>query len=150
DFSGQDKAKQHRIHLFGGSWGSALALYYGAHYPERLHSMTIRATTLVNPGDLNKLHAVDEKGVPLLKIEMEKQGQDWNKMAASWDEFVAYAKEKAPQFGTDYIAAYHHILSGTDPKTKKALFPQEVRREAALRWNMIEHLSGDMEHDAAW
>ncbi len=132
DFSGKDPAKHHRIHLMGGSWGSALGLYYAAHYPERLYSLATRANTLVEPADLNKLHAVDADGVPLLQKEMEAKGQDWGKLRPVWEDFVAWAQQHAPQFGTDYVKAYQHIFRHAG---------QETRYEAALRWNMIEHLS---------
>lgn len=40
-------------HVFGGSWGSTLALSYATQYPDRVNSLTLRGIFLSRPMELN-------------------------------------------------------------------------------------------------
>ena len=39
-------------HIFGGSWGSTLALYYAIHYPDRCLSLILRGICLMEDYDI--------------------------------------------------------------------------------------------------
>src|ERR1044071_5727908 len=41
-----------RWFVFGGSWGSTLALAYAEHHPERVHGLVLRGIFLCRPGEI--------------------------------------------------------------------------------------------------
>ncbi len=38
--------REQKVHVFGGSWGGALAMLYGIHYPEKTENLILRCTSL--------------------------------------------------------------------------------------------------------
>lgn len=98
-----------RWHLFGGSWGSTLALAYSQRFPERCISMILRGIFL-----------------------MEQTEVDWflygMKMIfpEAWEQFVAVIPEEDHD---DLLAAYHERLTSPDDK---------ARMDAAIAWSLYE------------
>jgi proline iminopeptidase len=98
-----------RWHLFGGSWGSTLALLYAQTHPERCLSLTLR-------------------GIFLLR----RQEVDWwlygmgRFFPELWREFAGHVPEPERD---DLLEAYWRRLTSEDAQT---------RREAALAWSVYE------------
>jgi len=98
-----------RWHLFGGSWGSTLAIAYAVQYPQRCISMILRSIFL-----------------------MEAREIDWfmNGMKTifpeAWEDFANYIPEEERG---NLLAAYYKRLNGDDDK---------LSIEAALSWNAYE------------
>ncbi|NCC21651.1 MAG: prolyl aminopeptidase [Alphaproteobacteria bacterium] len=98
-----------RWHVFGGSWGSTLALAYATAYPDRCLSLILRGIFL-----------------------FEKPEIDWflTDMGAifpeAWDQFRAHIPEEE---ANDLLTAYHRRLFSDDPAT---------RLNAALHWALYE------------
>ncbi|MEJ0010810.1 MAG: alpha/beta fold hydrolase [Alphaproteobacteria bacterium] len=131
---GIDFERGDKIHLMGGSWGSILGLYYGAHYPERLHSLTVRATTLGVYDTLAKMHGLEADGVtPRLKSAVPPEL--WEACKGEWERFFRFIRQEAPQ-ARDPVEGYYFLL--TNPHTDPA-----IRQEAAKRWILFEHMIGD-------
>src|SRR3546814_5403748 len=82
--------------VFGGSWGSTLALAYAQAHPEHASELVLRGV------------------FGLRRAELQWFYQD----GASWlfpDRWEAYVEPIPPAERGDMIAAYHKRLTGNDP-----------------------------------
>jgi proline iminopeptidase len=96
--------------LFGGSWGSTLALVYAETYPERVLGLVLRGIFLCRPQDI---HWFYQQGASALFPDY-------------WEDFLRPIP--AAERG-DMVRAYHRLLTGDD----------EVARLAAARaWSVWE------------
>jgi len=96
--------------LFGGSWGSTLALAYAETYPERVRGMVLRGIFLSRRTELDWTFVDGARRI----------------FPDGWDEFVA---PLTPRERGDVLAAYHRKLTSSDAET---------RASAALAWNLWE------------
>ncbi|HPD82867.1 MAG TPA: prolyl aminopeptidase [Alphaproteobacteria bacterium] len=96
-------------HVFGGSWGSTLALSYAAEKPAKVLSMALRGIFL-----------------------LEQQGVDWllyhnkNVFPEAWEQFVSIIPEDRHN---DLLEAYYERLTSSDKK---------IQMEAAINWSLYE------------
>lgn len=109
-----EKVREHlgidRWLVFGGSWGSTLALAYAESHPERVRALVLRGIFLCRPHEIRWFY---QQGASRLFPDY-------------WEEFVAPV---APHERDDLLAAYHRLLTG----------PDELRRLAAARaWSVWE------------
>lgn len=91
--------------LFGGSWGSALALAYAQQYPERVIGMILRSIFLAR-----------EQDIAWLTQGMQRIFPDY------WHEMVAHLADHEKQ---DVFAAFEKRISGKD---------ELMRMSAAKAW----------------
>ncbi len=96
--------------VFGGSWGSTLALAYAETYPERVSALVLRGIYTLTRAELDWYY---QYGVS--EIFPDK-----------WERFVAPIPEDERG---DMIAAYRKRLTSDDPA---------VRLEAATAWSLWE------------
>lgn len=96
--------------VFGGSWGSTLALSYAEKYPERVTHLILRGIFLARVNDNKWLY---EFGASEIYPDR-------------WDEFLKGVQRNS---GEDYVQAYYRVLTGNDEKAKL---------EAARRWSNWE------------
>jgi proline iminopeptidase len=109
-----EKIREHlgieRWLLFGGSWGSTLALAYAQAHPERVSGMVLRGIFLCRPQEIAWFY---QHGTSRLFPDY-------------WEDFVAPID---PAERDDMLAAYHRLLTGED----------ELRRLAAAKaWSTWE------------
>jgi proline iminopeptidase len=95
--------------VFGGSWGSTLALAYAEHHPNRAMALILRGIFLCRDGE------IDWFLYGLKQIFPE-----------AWEKFVAPI---APSARDDLLAAYYKLLSDADPR---------VHLPAARVWSTYE------------
>ncbi|MBL6749774.1 MAG: prolyl aminopeptidase [Nevskia sp.] len=96
--------------LFGGSWGSTLALAYAETHPERVRAMILRGIFLLRPEEIRWFY---------------QEGCSWL-FPDAWERYI----EQIPQSERgDLVAAYHRRLTSENP---------EVRRDAARAWSTWE------------
>jgi proline iminopeptidase len=96
--------------VFGGSWGSTLALAYAEKYPERVRALVLRGIFLCRPHEIAWFY---QQGASRLFPDY-------------WEDFVAPV---SPDERGDMLAAYHRLLTGDD----------ELRRLVAARaWSVWE------------
>jgi proline iminopeptidase len=96
--------------VFGGSWGSTLALAYAETYSERVSALILRGIFLCRPHEIRWFY---QEGASRLFPDY-------------WQDFLAPV-ERARRH--DLLAAYHELLTGAD----------ELRRLAAARaWSVWE------------
>lgn len=99
-----------RWQVFGGSWGSALALAYAQTHPERVSELLVRGIFTLRPFELAWYY---QYGASLLFPDL-------------WEDFVAPIPEAERG---DLIRAYHRRLNDPDPA---------VRIPAARAWSVWE------------
>jgi len=86
--------------VFGGSWGSTLALVYAETYPERALGLVVRGIFLCRPSEIHWFY---------------QDGASWV-FPDHWEDFVA----PIPLAEQDnLVASYHRRLTGTDPDEQK-------------------------------
>lgn len=100
-----------RWQVFGGSWGSTLALAYAEAHPERVTEMILRGIFLGRPAEIAWVYQAAAVGA------LYPDG---------WAHFVAPIPEAERG---DIVAAYYHRLTTGDP---------EARLAAARAWNLWE------------
>jgi proline iminopeptidase len=81
--------------VFGGSWGSTLALAYAQTHPERVSELLLRGIYTLTPAELNWYY----------QFGVSEMFPD------KWEAFVAPIPEAERH---DMMAAYHRRLTGTD------------------------------------
>ncbi len=96
--------------VFGGSWGSTLALAYAQKHPERVSALILRGVYTMTQPELDWYY---QFGVSEMHPE-------------KWERFVSPIP--ASKRG-DMLAAYHEILTGDD---------EAARNEAAKAWTIWE------------
>lgn len=101
--------KIERWHLFGGSWGSTLALRYAIAYPQRCVSLILRSIFLCEQ------YEIDWFLYGMRKIFPE-----------AWDQFAGLFDAKEHN---NLLDRYYDQLTGQDPK---------AAMEAAIRWSLYE------------
>jgi proline iminopeptidase len=111
-------------HVFGGSWGSTLALAYAESHPERVKTLVLRGIFILRRSELQFFY---QDGASHLFPE-------------AWDEYLAPIPEAERR---DLILAYHAQLNSVD---------EETRIKAAKAWSKWEmstcKLYVDSEHVA--
>lgn len=98
-----------RWHLFGGSWGSTLALAYAIQYPDHCISLILRSIFLMEQTEIDWFMDGMKQVFP-----------------EAWDEFAAYIPESERG---DLLAAYHKRLTNANDL---------IAVDAALHWNAYE------------
>lgn len=98
-----------RWHVFGGSWGSTLSLYYSQAHPDRVLSMVLRGIWLMRDEDV-RWWLYD---LGMVQPEL-------------WSDFAGFVPEEERG---DLMEAYWRRLTGDD---------RDVALEAAKRWSVYE------------
>lgn len=99
-----------RWQVFGGSWGSTLALAYAETYPERVTELVLRGIFTLRRSELEWFY---------------QEGCSW----IFPDAFEAYAKIIPESERGDMIEAYYHRLTSSEP---------DVQIAAARAWSAWE------------
>ncbi|HYW04800.1 MAG TPA: prolyl aminopeptidase [Gammaproteobacteria bacterium] len=96
--------------LFGGSWGSTLALAYAQAHPGRVRAMVLRGIFMLRPREIRWFY---QYGASELFPE-------------AWEDFLAPIPEAERD---DLVHAYHRRLTSDDP---------QVRARVAVAWSVWE------------
>jgi len=96
--------------VFGGSWGSTLALAYAQTYPERVSSLVLRGVFLCRPKEIGWFY---QEGASAIFPDV-------------WEQYVSVIPE--PERG-NMLEAYYRRLTSED---------ESVRLEAARAWSVWE------------
>ncbi|MCU0506290.1 MAG: prolyl aminopeptidase [Chloroflexi bacterium] len=96
--------------VFGGSWGSTLALAYAETHPDRVRALVLRGIFLLRPKELRWYY---QEGASFVYPD-------------AWESFVAPIPEDERD---DLVGAFHRRLMGDDPAS---------RRAAAKAWSVWE------------
>ncbi|MFM7200555.1 MAG: prolyl aminopeptidase [Myxococcota bacterium] len=96
--------------VFGGSWGSTLALAYAETCPERVLAMVLRGIFLCRASEI---HWFYQSGADQIFPDY-------------WEDYIGFIPEAERH---DMVSAYYKRLTGSD---------EAVRLEAARRWSIWE------------
>jgi proline iminopeptidase len=99
-----------RWQVFGGSWGSTLALAYAESHPDRVTEVVLRGIFLLRKREIDWFY----------------QGGASALFPDAWEEYLAPIPEAER---SDLLHAYHRRLTSADP---------EVRQRAARAWSVWE------------
>ncbi|ETW83268.1 epoxide hydrolase [Heterobasidion irregulare TC 32-1] len=117
----REHLKIEKWHVFGGSWGSTLALAYSQSHPGRVKSLILRGIFTLRKSELRFFY---QDGTSHLFPE-------------AWDEFVAPIPEAERG---DLVLAYHAQLNSVD---------DETRLKAAKAWSKWEMATSKLYVDPA-
>lgn len=107
--------------VFGGSWGSTLALTYAITHPERVKALVLRGIFLCRPSEIKWFY---QEGASQIFPDV-------------WDSYLKPIPEGERQ---DLVAAYYKRLTSSDPA---------VRLEAAKAWSKWEAATSRLHMDPA-
>ena len=108
-------------HVFGGSWGSTLALAYAETHPARVRSLVLRGIFLCRPKEISWFY---------------QEGANW----IFPDVWEAYEKVIPEEERGDFMRAYYRRLTSEDEAT---------RVEAARAWSVWEGSTSKLFFDPA-
>ena len=100
-----------RWQVFGGSWGSTLALAYGQTHPERVSELVLRGIWTIRKSEVRWFY--EEGGASQIFPDV-------------WEEYVGVVPEGER---TSLVEAYHRLLSDPDPS---------VHVPAGVAWSVWE------------
>ncbi len=106
--------------VFGGSWGSTLALAYAITHPERVSALFLRGIFLLRDKELQWFY---QEGASRLYPDL-------------WEEYVRPIPESERG---DFIGAFYKRLTGSDEK---------VRKQAAKAWSTWEGGTSKLIYDS--
>lgn len=96
--------------VFGGSWGSTLALAYASKHAEQIHALVLRGIFMCRPSEI---HWFYQQGASQLFPDL-------------WEKYESMIE---PEKRHDMVKAYYELLTNKDAK---------LRLEAAKRWSQWE------------
>jgi proline iminopeptidase len=108
-------------HVFGGSWGSTLALAYAETHPGRVRSLALRGIFLCRPKEIRWFY---------------QEGASWI-FPDVWEEYEKVIPEGERG---DFVSAYYRRLTSED---------EAVRLEAARAWSVWEGSTSKLFFDYA-
>ena len=107
--------------VFGGSWGSTLALAYAETHPDRVRELVLRGIFLCRPKEIRWFY---QKGASEMFPDV-------------WEEYLNVIPENER---ADMVSAYHRRLTSDD---------EAVRLEAARAWSIWEGSTSRLFFDPA-
>lgn len=105
--------------VFGGSWGSTLALAYAESHPARVTELVLRGIFLLRRQEIEWFY---QRGASAIFPD-------------AWEDYLAPIPEAERD---DLLHAYHRRLTGADP---------EQRRRAAIAWSVWEGTTSKLHVD---
>lgn len=106
-------------HVFGGSWGSTLALSYAIKHPDRVSALILRGIFLCRPSEIQWFY---QQGASQIFPDI-------------WEKYEAIIP---PEERHDYVSAYHRRLTSDDPV---------IRLQAAKAWSQWEAATSRLYYD---
>ncbi|MGH9928526.1 MAG: prolyl aminopeptidase [Pyrinomonadaceae bacterium] len=110
-----------RWQVFGGSWGSTLALAYAETHPDRVRELVLRGIFLCRPKEIQWFY---QEGASAIFPDV-------------WEEYLQVIPENER---ADMVSAYHRRLTSED---------YSVRLEAARAWSIWEGSTSKLFFDPA-
>ncbi len=116
--------KLERWQVFGGSWGSTLALAYTESHPERVTELVLRGIFLLRRWELDWFYQ-NPGGAAAIYPDL-------------WERYI---EPIPPEERSDLIGAFYRRLTSDDPR---------VLREAARAWSIWEGATSFLELNSAY
>ncbi len=120
-----------KMHLFGGSWGSTLALAYAIQYPQNVKSIIVYGVFLGRKDDIDAFY----QGNAATPNATLKAGTVQHDLAHEWSRYVEFIPKSERG---DMIEAYHKFLTSDN---------DAIRLKAAQHWNRWERATSKRIYD---
>ncbi len=120
-----------KMHLFGGSWGSTLALAYAIQHPDNIASITLYGVFLGREADIADFY---QSNATTLN-DNQTAGATQKELANEWQRYVSFIPKNERG---DMIEAYRRRLHSED-KTEQL--------KAAQHWNRWERAASKRVYD---
>lgn len=130
-----------KMHVFGGSWGSTLALVYAIRHPQNVASLILRGIFLGTREDLLYMYQGNAAVFEETPFELSEPGS----YVTYPDEWKAFVEVIAPAQRGDMMGAYKAIFDMV-PKTEAERARQLA---AAMAWSVWEGTISNMIPDNA-
>lgn len=125
-----------RMHVFGGSWGSTLALVYAIRHPDKVASLILRGIFLGMPEDLAFMYQGNAADYARDPYALTHPGS----YVSYPDEWKAFVEVIAPQDRGDMMAAYKAIFDMVPANEAE----RERQLQAAVAWSVWEGAISNM------
>ncbi|WP_447763606.1 prolyl aminopeptidase [Sphingopyxis panaciterrae] len=125
-----------KMHVFGGSWGSSLAMAYAIAHPEHCANLILRGIFLGRPEDLRYLYqgnAATYADAP----DVATEPGAYMHYPAEWEKFLSVVP---PAERGDVMAAYKALFD-MEPASDA---DRDRQREAAIQWSTWEGAISNM------
>lgn len=119
-----------RMHVFGGSWGSTLALVYGIRHPEHVATLVLRGVFIGGRRDLYYLYQGNAATYAQDPTGLTEPGA----YVAYPDEWKSYVTAIAPADRGDMMAAYKTIFDQVPVDDAG----RDAQSRAAMAWSAWE------------
>ncbi len=130
---------QGRMHVFGGSWGSTLALAYAIEHPQNVQSLVLRGIFLVRKEDLDYFYQGNAANYHLDPLDIQLSGT-YQFFPDEWREFV----EVIPvEKRGDMIAAYAEIFNAAPSNDEQ----KKYQDRALVTWTRWEGITNNLSQD---
>jgi proline iminopeptidase len=130
-----------KMHVFGGSWGSTLAMVYAIRHPQHVQSLILRGIFLGAPEDLLYMYQGNAAAFTQTPFALTEPGS----YITYPDEWRAFVEVIAPENRADMMGAYKAIFDMT-PATEAERARQT---QAAVAWSIWEGTISNMIPEAA-
>jgi proline iminopeptidase len=130
-----------RMHVFGGSWGSTLALAYAILHPRHVRTLILRGIFLCRRRDIDYFYQGNAASYHLDPLDTRLPGA-YMTYPEAWKQFVEIIPVKER---VDMVKAYGRIFA-LNPKNAKERKRQD---EAALAWSVWEGSASLLVQDAS-
>lgn len=124
------------MHLFGGSWGSTLAMAYAIAFPQNCAGLILRGIFLGEPGDLRYMYQGNAATFAEAPFIITEPGA----YISYPDEWRAFLSILSPAECLDVVRSYKRIFDLT-PRSEAE---RERQIDAALAWSLWEGVISNM------
>ena len=125
-----------KMHVFGGSWGSTLALVYAIRNPEKVASLILRGIFLGTKEDLLYMYQGNAATFAERPYALTEPGS----YIAYPDEWKAFVEVIPPEHRGDMMGAYKAIFDMVPTNDAE----RELQLKAALAWSVWEGTISNM------
>jgi len=129
------------MHVFGGSWGSTLALVYAIRYPANVASLILRGIFLGRREDLDYLYQGNAETFAVNPVQVTLPGA----YICYPDEWRRLVEVVPPDQRADLMAAYKRLFDlvpATDAE-------RDHQRDAVIAWSLWEGVVSNLIPEAA-
>ncbi len=128
-----------KMHVFGGSWGSTLAMAYAIKKPEHVKSLALRGIFLVRKKDLDYFYQGNAEHYHERPLDTSLPGA-YATFPEAWKEYV----EVIPvEKRGDMVKAYSEIFAMNPTSAAE----EELRTNAAKAWSVWEGVTSYLAQD---
>ena len=128
-----------KMHVFGGSWGSTLAMAYAIQKPEHVKSLALRGIFLVRRQDLDYFYQGNAEHYAEKPLDTKLPGA-YQVFPEAWKEFVEVIP---PEKRGDMVRAYAEIFA-QKPTSPEG---QAYQDRAASAWTVWEGVTSYLAQD---